>query len=328
MTKWNTLGLRSWLLGVVAVAAMGAGFAGAQFRHVDIVVQGPTGRRNFSIWTFGTKVKGILHQAGVRFGRHDTISPQRTISAGEPIVVQQAIPVEIQTPHRDIRIWTTRYNVGAVLSAANVKLGPLDEVSPAQNTRITTSTKINVTRRWWVTKHIAEKIPFAVRHKPDSALTKGRTLIRVKGHDGKRIKTIRQLLQNGKVVKTIVVNIRTVTRSIPEVIDFGVAHPISRGGPVLQFSQSLRVVATAYWPDPAWSNGYTATGVKAQRGVVAVDPRVIPLGTHLYIPGYGFAVAEDVGGGIVGDHIDLCYDTGQQAINWGVRYVTVYILRS
>jgi 3D (Asp-Asp-Asp) domain-containing protein len=59
-----------------------------------------------------------------------------------------------------------------------------------------------------------------------------------------------------------------------------------------------------------------------------VDPAVIPLGTRLYIPGYGFAVAADVGGAIVGDRIDLCYDDAQQAIDWGVRDVTVYILSS
>lgn len=89
----------------------------------------------------------------------------------------------------------------------------------------------------------------------------------------------------------------------------------------------LTVMATAYWPDPSWSNGYTATGVRAGYGVVAVDPNVIPLGTHLYIPGYGQAVAADTGSAIIGDHIDLCYPTGWQAQDWGVQYVTITIER-
>lgn len=89
----------------------------------------------------------------------------------------------------------------------------------------------------------------------------------------------------------------------------------------------LTVETTAYWPDPAWSNGYTATGVRAQYGVVAVDPSVIPLGTHLYIPGYGQAVAEDTGGAIRGDHIDVCFDSQGQAVGWGVQYLTVQIER-
>lgn len=83
--------------------------------------------------------------------------------------------------------------------------------------------------------------------------------------------------------------------------------------------------ASAYWPDPAWSNGYTATGLKAQRGIVAVDPSVIPLGTHLYVPGYGQALAADTGGAIVGDRLDLCFDTAGEAIGWGVRDVKVIV---
>ncbi|MCL6595557.1 MAG: 3D domain-containing protein [Firmicutes bacterium] len=89
----------------------------------------------------------------------------------------------------------------------------------------------------------------------------------------------------------------------------------------------LTVEATAYWPDPSWSDGVTSTGVRAQYGVVAVDPSVIPLGTHLYIPGYGQAVAADTGAAIVGDRIDVCFDTAWQAQDWGVRYVTVAIER-
>lgn len=306
---------------------MGAGIAGTQFRHVDIVVQRPTGKRHLSIWTFGTKVKDVLHQAGVRVGRHATVEPQRRISAGEPIVVREAVPVEIQTPSRDLHVWTTRYNVGAVLSAAHIAIGPMTTVKPALDTKITAFTRINAIRRHWVTKHIAQKIPFAIHHQPDSSLAKGKSEIHQRGRAGERMKTVRQLVQNGKVVKTIVEGMRVVRKSRPEVIDYGTAHPISRGGPVLQFSKALSVLATAYWPDPAWSNGYTATGVKAKYGIVAVDPRVIPLGTHLYIPGYGFAVAEDTGGGIIGDHIDLCYDTAQQAIDWGAQHITVYILK-
>lgn len=88
---------------------------------------------------------------------------------------------------------------------------------------------------------------------------------------------------------------------------------------------TMTVLATAYWPDPAWSTGYTATGWKAQYGIVAVDPSVIPLGTKMYIPGYGQAIAEDTGGAIIGDHIDLCYDDQQQAVDWGAQTIHIEI---
>jgi 3D (Asp-Asp-Asp) domain-containing protein len=88
------------------------------------------------------------------------------------------------------------------------------------------------------------------------------------------------------------------------------------------------MMVTAYWPDPSWSNGITATGMRAKKGIIAVDPTVIPFGTHLYVPGYGQGIAEDTGGAIRGDHIDVCFDDGTQAVDWGVQYLTVDIERA
>lgn len=323
------MGLRSWVLGVAAVAAMGAGVVGTQFRHVDIVVQGPTGKRDFSLWTFRQKVKGILAQAGIKAGIHDQILPASgTIGAAHTIVVREAIPVWVKTAHRRLQVWTTHYGVQAVLDAAKIRLEPMDVVRPSLNTKLSQAATINVIRRWLVTKHITKAVPFAVEHRPDSQLAKGRSQIAVKGRPGKLVKTVHILMQNGKAVRTTTVKTQEVIPPKAEVIDYGTANPISRGGTVPQFSGSVSMLSTAYWPDPSWSNGYTASGLKAQYGVVAVDPRVIPLGTHLYIPGYGFAIAADTGSAIVGDRIDLCYDTAAQADAWGVRPVTVYILAS
>jgi peptidoglycan DL-endopeptidase CwlO len=80
----------------------------------------------------------------------------------------------------------------------------------------------------------------------------------------------------------------------------------------------LTVVSTGYC-----LSGTTATGIPVGWGVAAVDPRVIPLGTHLTIPGYGEAVAADTGGAIVGDRIDLWFPSCGQAGGWGSRSVTI-----
>ena len=86
------------------------------------------------------------------------------------------------------------------------------------------------------------------------------------------------------------------------------------------------MVATAYTAGCPGCSGYTATGYRAGHGIVAVDPRVIPLGTKLYIPGYGFAIAGDTGGAIVGDRIDLGFDSLDDAVAFGRRSVKVYTL--
>jgi 3D (Asp-Asp-Asp) domain-containing protein len=73
--------------------------------------------------------------------------------------------------------------------------------------------------------------------------------------------------------------------------------------------------------------GFTRMGTPVTRGIVAVDPAVIPLGTRLYVPGYGFAVAADTGGGIIGNMIDLGFPDGVPS-DWHTSWVDVYILTS
>jgi 3D (Asp-Asp-Asp) domain-containing protein len=88
----------------------------------------------------------------------------------------------------------------------------------------------------------------------------------------------------------------------------------------------MTMEATAYIPSDGGGSGITATGMVAQHGVIAVDPNVIPLGSRVFIPGYGMAVAADTGGAIRGNRIDLCMNTYREAINFGRGVVEVYIL--
>ncbi|MFN7172281.1 MAG: 3D domain-containing protein [Fimbriimonadaceae bacterium] len=87
--------------------------------------------------------------------------------------------------------------------------------------------------------------------------------------------------------------------------------------------------STAYHPhphrNPRLNTGRTATGMQAQFGVVAVDPKVIPLRTLLFVEGYGFAIAADTGGAIKGNKIDVCIPDRRRIYEWGRRKVTVYI---
>ena len=83
----------------------------------------------------------------------------------------------------------------------------------------------------------------------------------------------------------------------------------------------LNVDAVAYH-----LSGHTALGVPCAKGVVAVDPRLIPLGTRMFVPGYGMAVAADVGTAVKGRIIDLWMPTDGAARRWGRRTLTITIL--
>lgn len=91
-------------------------------------------------------------------------------------------------------------------------------------------------------------------------------------------------------------------------------------------SKFIQVIATAYTPYDDSQSGITATGIKADYGIIAVDPSFIKLGTRVYIPDYGFAIAADTGGMIKGNHIDVCIPDKQKALEWGVRKITIEVL--
>lgn len=94
-------------------------------------------------------------------------------------------------------------------------------------------------------------------------------------------------------------------------------------------SRGMRIIpmqASGYSAYDPGNSYYTATGSFLRRGIVAVDPNMIPLGTRLFIPGYGYAVADDTGGAIVGTRIDLAFDTHEEALWFGRRNVVVYIV--
>lgn len=108
----------------------------------------------------------------------------------------------------------------------------------------------------------------------------------------------------------------------PAIVHKGISRSIKTPQGYKRYSKLLTCEATAY----THTGNPTATGVMPYVGVVAVDPRYIPLGTKMYIPGYGVAVAADTGGAIVRNIIDVFFNTERECINWGRRNVQVYIL--
>ena len=99
-------------------------------------------------------------------------------------------------------------------------------------------------------------------------------------------------------------------------------HALRKKG--LDIGHTLNVIATAYYPGPGIEGGpITATGHKVRRGVIAVDPRIIPLFTRVYVEGYGEAIALDTGGNIKGYHIDLAFNCRSEMNEWGKKRVKI-----
>ncbi len=90
--------------------------------------------------------------------------------------------------------------------------------------------------------------------------------------------------------------------------------------------KEMKVNASAYSSQDPNCSKYTSTGQLLRKGIVAVDPKVIPLGTKMYIPGYGYGIAADIGSAIKGKKIDVAFETRKEALKFGRRDIVIKIL--
>ena len=158
-------------------------------------------------------------------------------------------------------------------------------------------------------------------------MIKGIEEVEQAGRNGLNRLLVREKYHNGVKVDEEVMQTTQLVRVRDQVVREGIAEPVAQKSVGFRsYSQVLYMEASAYLPYDGGGSGYTALGIPARYGVAAVDPRVIPLGTRLYIPGYGEAIAADTGGAVNGYTIDLCMEDYTQAINFGRRGVEVYIL--
>ena len=170
-----------------------------------------------------------------------------------------------------------------------------------------------------------EAIPFTVEYRETDALDYGVERVVQEGSEGVLEITIKETVSGGEVLTSEKIDEKITKEPINKIIEKGTRQKVNTIDGYV-YSDAIQVKATGYTGFDVGCNGITASGTVAQKGVIAVDPRVIPLGTKVYVPGYGVAVAEDTGGAIKGNKIDLCYNTKAEAFSWGVRNVTLYVL--
>lgn len=164
-------------------------------------------------------------------------------------------------------------------------------------------------------------------------MQKGWTVVLRSGRPGLERVRVRERRRGGRVVEReeeVVERVREPRREVRLTGAGDRRNPINAYR-TTRAVRSYRMLATAYDPGPGtngWENaGVTKLGWRTRRGIVAVDPRVIPLRSLLYIEGYGLAWAGDTGGAIKGKRIDLCFNKTEEALKWGRRHAYVYVLK-
>lgn len=292
-------------------------------KNVTIVADG----NEMVVNTVYDNPKNILKQAGIKLNNGDdyTVSTDK-ITDNSVITINRAMPVNVEIDGDIKTVRTTKKTVGELISSMN-----LDEdkyfVEGDKNTQLHTDAKVkvlNVSSKLVLRDEVQN---YQVIKEPDSALARGNEEVIQVGRNGLNRLLVREKYHKGVKVGEEVVQTSQLVRPVDQVIREGTAEPkIQSTIGLRSYSQMLYMEASAYLPYDGGGAGYTALGIPARYGVVAVDPDIIPLGTRVYIPGYGEAIAADTGGAINGYMIDLCMEDYTQAIAFGRRGVEVYIL--
>jgi len=228
-----------------------------------------------------------------------------------------------------------------ILNDLKIDLGDLDYTNPKLGDEVPYGGKIDIIKVKEEIEEIEEVIPHDSIVKKTDKLDRGSTKLAQSGKDGLKIKKIKHRFENNELISSKFIEEEVAVEAVPEIVEKGTREPVaktSRGN--VRYRKVLTMVATAYdnsyestgkYPgEKYW--GLTASGTKARVGAVAVDPRVIPLGTKLYVESldgtkdYGFCVAEDTGGAIKGNKIDLFFNTAGEVRKFGRRKVRVYIV--
>lgn len=274
--------------------------------------------------TRSNTVAEFLAENNISITAEDVIEPglEESLTQNEEIRLQKAIAVEIVADGESKTIRHIPATVVEFLHMADISLGENDLLSIPKETALTESTQVVVTRVTKEVKSFQQEIAYRQERQDDPKLERGVSRVVSRGQNGLKETTVELVYHDGELVERNTIAEEVLKKPVNKVVAYGTISTVSRGGQTFDFREVKTVKAYAYT-----GGGRTASGTNARVGAIAVDPKVIPLGTKVYVEGYGFATAEDTGGNIKGNTIDLYMDTESQCLTWGIKTVKVYILQ-
>ena len=288
-----------------------------------------------------------LVQNDVSLGPEDRLSLPKdtvlTVSAPSRVYIKRAVPVSIVSGGDIEIVYTSRDTVNEVLEDNGLELGPKDRIegaefdSPVEKNMVIKLIRVSE-------KYVFEdnSIPFRVEERFNHNMDAGTFKTVKEGVEGLTRSQYKLILENNKIISKNLLAKTVVSEPINKLVEVGtILNFINSRGDTVRYEKAMNMRATSYTasfddcgkhPDhPEF--GITYTGMKVRLGIIAVDRKVIPLGTKVYVevvgntPDYGYALAADIGSAIKGDLIDLYFDDAEKVAKWGVKKVKVYILK-
>lgn len=348
--RWKHENLRQIsVIGILAIAAILIiliWLYGQNEKNIYLVVDGETK----NIETRHSLVNQVLDEQSIVLKPDDEVSRPlaSSLKDGDRIVIVRAVPVTVSVDGTTKTHFTTQKNVKKVIDELNVTLGKDDKITPAVESSVKANLDIRIVR---VTKQNVEKteaVPFTVVKTADDSLPKGETKVVAKGNEGTVVHNIEKVYEDGVFVSKRWLGKEVTKAATPKVIAVGTKKTAVLSASIARTSNSVNisglttkdgvsfkykkvlknVTLTAYSSEEDGIGTRTASGTRVTEGrTIAVDKSVVPLGWWVYIEGVGFRQAEDTGGAIKGNKMDVYYDSLKAAKNFGRKKGrTVYVI--
>ena len=336
--------LRSRLFAAAALAVMTAAMVAVVTvnTHAVTVVDGDTSK---VVLTLNEDPYYVLKTAGVTLGKDDVVQTAENGQRTASIEITRAFNVQINADGVSTLVAMTGGTVADALEKAQITVGEHDTLNADPAAPATEGMNLTIERVQYREHTKTEAIAYTTSIRYTNVLPKGKTQIKQAGQNGVKTLTYRDRIVDGQVVETELVGEAVTKKAVEKIVLKGtvVGTPMSKApfdieldsaGQPLKYKSMISGKATAYTSDRGDSGTICSTGMRAQVGVVAVNPKRIPYGSKLYITStdgsyvYGYAIAGDTGGGVRKNALvaDLFMDTYEECIQFGRRTMNVYIL--
>lgn len=297
--------------------------------------------------TYATDPAAVLDKAGVNLGEDDIYTTQPGDGVSE-ITVQRLQTITLNNCGEQVQVSSYGETLEVLLNRLGIAVGNSEfSVSESLDTETYDGMEVTVDRIVEMEQTYTVDIPFETVECQDPTLPEGQRQVIVNGVAGQLSKTANVVYVNSVETSHTVLSEKVIQQPVNQVVAVGTGEQVGEksnapligdgiivtaDGEVLTYSHKDQFRTTAYSHMDAGCNMITATGTTVRIGSVAVDPKVIPYGTRMFIVSndgkyvYGIATAEDCGGGIKGKEIDLYMPTRAECFQYGVRGCTVYFL--
>lgn len=288
-----------------------------------------------TLFTTHTTIGQALSAAGIDVYLADHVTPpvRTRITPGVSVFIERSKPISVRVDGQTLHTRTHQDRVGDVLAEIGIMLNGQDYSVPSIDTPIEVGTDVRIVRVWEDFFIEQESVPFETQILPNANMEIDTQQLVQDGESGVLQKRIRIRYEDGQEVARVIEGQTVARPASPKIINYGtqiVIRTIQTDQGPREYWRHFRALATSYsaatagTPRTSPSYGRTALGLQMRKGIVAVDPDIIPYRSEIFVPNYGIGYAGDTGGAIIGKHVDLGYDDNNLII-W-YRWVDVYML--